>query len=179
MHWRKFLLLGLSIFIFPLSGCREYHLYHYEEVRDSILNGEIVIEVVANRHLLEENGKKLAVEGNPYSLLVKYFSFEKFKKIEVDNLVLTGITSGNVISLLKSVSKDARIFSDTNEYFSIVSFSSQLENQKVSYEPYHLKAILLIYEQDGSLRKGYIDYQLKPNYKTERRNDILDGIMGI
>lgn len=170
------LLLGVLLMLF---GCREYRLYHYEEIRDSILNGEIVIEVVANRQLLEENGKKVAVEGNPYSLLVKYFSLERFKKIEVDNLILTGVESGNVISLSKSVSKDASILADSKKYFGIVSFSSQLVVKEVKYEPYDVKAVLLVYGQDGSLRKSYFNYQLKPNYRTERRNDIVDGIMGI
>ena len=82
-------------------------------------------------------------------------------------------------NLSKSTSKDASIFLQTDKYFAIASFISQLERTEINYEPYELKALLVIYGNDGSVRKSYVNYRLKPKYKTEKRSDIVDAIMGI
>lgn len=162
-----------------LSGCRSYKLYHYEEIKDYVLGGELVIEVVATRQLMEAGGKKVAVEAEPYSLLFKFFKGEKFIGIEVADLVLTGVSTGHKINLSSSKSMDARLFSGTDRYFAIVAFSKKLEGDNLEHEPYDIDASLTLRNQDGSITKTDLKYRLQPEYKTDSRSDIIDGMMGI
>lgn len=162
-----------------LFGCRAYKLYHYEEVKDSVLGGELVIEVVATRQLMEVNGKKIAVEAAPYSLLFKFFKDEKFRDIEVTELVLTGISTGTKIKLSSSKSMDARLFSGTDRYFAIAAFSKKIKDDNLEYEVYDINALLTLRNEDGSTTKTDLKYRLQPSYKTDSRSDIIDGMMGV
>lgn len=162
-----------------LFGCRSYKLYHYEEIKDFVLGGELVIEVVATRQLMESDDKKVAVEAAPYSLLFKFFKDEKFSDIEVTELVLTGVSTGNQINLSSSKSMDARLFSGTDRYFAIAAFSKKLEGDNLEYEAYDINASLTLRNEDGSITKTDLKYRLQPEYKTDSRSDIIDGIMGI
>ena len=73
-NWRYFfkalLIMVCALMIF---GCRTYSLYHYQDRQDTVLGGELVVEVVPSRSL-SDVGKKTAIEGNPYSLLFIFFS---------------------------------------------------------------------------------------------------------
>ena len=161
-----------------LLGCREYKLYHYEEISDEVLGGKLEIEVIASRTLTEEGGKKNAVEGNPYSLRFTFFSKEKFKNIDIEDLVLVGIDSGNKIDLSGASSLEATLFPETEKYFSVVNFR-KLKDIHLKYETYDLTAVLYLRRLDGETEKSYISYRLKTKYKAESRSDIIDGMMGI
>ena len=177
---KNFLKLSLlGGFLLMLFGCRQYELYHYKTIQDDLLNGELVIEVVPSRTLSEKNGKKVAVESDPYSILVKFFSENKFQSIEVDRLVLKSTSSDTKLDLLSASSLDARLFPDSNRYFAIASFSKSLEGLKLKYEPYDLSATLVMTNLDGSKVKSELGYRLEPDYKRESRSDIVDGMMGI
>ena len=177
---KNFLKLSLlGGFLLMLFGCRQYELYHYKTIQDHLLNGELVIEVVPRRTLSEKNGKKVAVESDPYSILVKFFSENKFQSIEVDRLVLKSTSSDTKLDLLSASSLDARLFPDSNRYFAIASFSKSLEGLKLKYEPYDLSATLVMTNLDGSKVKSELGYRLEPDYKRESRSDIVDGMMGI
>ena len=166
-------------FLLMLFGRREYQLYHYETVEDAVLDGDLIIEVVPSRKLIEKNGKKLAIEADPYSILFMLFSDVRFKKIEVQELVLTGVSSDKKLKLSSATSLDARKYPDSSRFFAIASFSKSLEGLSLEYEPYDLSATLILTNEDGSKIKSHLGYRLIPKYKSESRSDIVDGMMGI
>ncbi len=171
-----FVLVGVLAMLF---GCRSYELYHYEEIQDLILGGELVIELVPTRQLMEKNGKRIAVESAPYSLLFKFFKNEKFSDIKLVELVLTGVSTGIKMDLSSSKSMGARPFSGTDRYFAIAVFSKKLAGDSLEYEAYDIKASLILRNEDGSITEADLEYRLKPEYKTDYRSDIIDGMMGI
>jgi hypothetical protein len=176
MSFFKTLVIGGCLLM--LLGCREYKLYHYEKISDEVLGGELEIEVIATRTLAEENGKKSAIEGNPYRLRFRFFSKEKFKNIDIDDLILVGLDSGNKIDLSRASSLEASLFPETEKYSSVVNFR-KLKDISLKYETYDLNAVLYLRRLDGETEKSYISYRLKTKYKAESRSDIIDGMMGI
>lgn len=172
-------ILSLTGCLLMLFGCREYRLHHYEKLDDEVLGGELEIEVIAHRTLSEENGKRIAVESNPYYLRFRFFSKERFRQIEIDGLVLVGLGNGEQIDLSEAKSSfEARLFPETDRYYSAVVFS-QLKEIELTYQDYDLKAVLYLHRLDGKTEKSHLNYRLKTNYSTESRSDIIDGMMGI
>lgn len=162
-----------------LLGCREYRLFHYEEVNESISGGELNIKLVPYRQISNEGTKKIAVEGNPYTLLFELSMPDDFDKFEIRDLRLRGSETGNVISLLSSTSGMVRKHDTTGKYFAIATFSSQLIRVSLKHEPFEVKAMLTVHDKNGDKNFSEMHYTLIPKYTSEKRSDILDAIMGI
>lgn len=162
-----------------MFGCREYQLYNFKEINDSVLSGDLVVQIIPSRALDEKDGKKIAIEANPYSLRIKFFSLEPFFKIKVSDLKLVGKKSGVEIILSESSSLDAVKFPDSDKYYAIVSFSDQLINTKLNYESYSLSGVISVENATGEIEYADISYLIETDYKTDNRSDIIDGMMGI
>ena len=162
-----------------LVACREYQLFHYETVEDSVLGGDLIVELVPSRKLVEKGGQKLAIEADPYSILFKFVSDVRFHNIEVQELVLTGVSSGNKLERASATSLDAREYPNPERFFAIASFSKSLSGTNVKYEPYDLLAILVLAKENGEKVKTHLSYRLYPKYKNESRSDLFEGMMGI
>lgn len=173
---RLLIVLGGTLTMF---GCREYELYHFKEINTQFLKGDLVIEVTPSRDLNEKSGKKTAVESNPYSLRFKYFSTTSYGKIVVSDLKLVGKKTGGEYLFSDVNSLDAALFPESDKYYAIASFSDQLLDKKLSYESYSISATISVIAIDGAIEKAEIEYLLETDFKTDKRSDLIDGVMGI
>lgn len=164
---------------FLMFGCRNYYLYHYDHLHfeEDIYNLEL--EMLASRKIENGNNGKVAIEGNPYSLIITVESRDIFDEIAISNLRFEGVESGSVYN----IEGEKKLGGVWNEAEGIclerISFSDKFRELDINHEDYIVSFNFKLSHKDKVIIESKLKGTLRKNYKEEARSDIIGGIMGI
>lgn len=159
-------------------GFRHYYLYHYAPVSTDISFGEVDVEIIPiGRVLSEKEGKKIAVEEGPYSLVLRFKVGVEFDTLNLDDWALTGSTSGVKLHFEDVTKEKGRPLGAFDTWDIAVVVRNGTEGLELEYEDQLLTANMSILLEDVVVGQETISILLKTDYKEELRNDYLDSIM--
>lgn len=164
--------------LLALAGCRDYALYRFHDARAKAPGGEIVAALRPTLRLFEQDGQDRGVESNPYTLVLTYYSPGPFHGIEVYGVTLTGTSPGNTIILPGTYNAAPGLSVAEKKYDAVISIAAPLKNHLLRHEAYDVAMRVTVYDMDDSAHRGTAALHLEPDYRTDRRSDILDAIFG-
>ncbi|MBX3750666.1 MAG: hypothetical protein KF897_11315 [Opitutaceae bacterium] len=181
----KYLLIMTIGILTMLTGCREYRYYAFKRVDLNVWRGQLQIEVVGSYKDYSENNKKYQDWANPYALAFRYFhsNSERVDKIEVSDVVLTGLASGSKLTLGGAESSHkldlAKWIDKKDQRIEMGTTISALKNMDLSYESYQLSCVVRLYADGKVLEEKKIEVKLETDFKKGKRSDAYDALMGI
>jgi hypothetical protein len=179
------------MFMLMIYGCREYHLFYYDDVVVNVAGGNLRVKLAPDDRKLENlNGKNIAIEGGSYGIGLYYSSNKAFDGIKISSFRLKERVSNVEYTSGSNKMREAEEFRD---YVNGRMILKRIDDDGLykAFEVFYLHDTILQYHKvDVSFRLEVFNNGLKiedqnvsvevdPVYKEEYHSDFIDKLMSV
>lgn len=176
MSKKNILIMTTMCFIFGLLGCRTNYIHAYKGSSHDVRKGTFVFKMQGTFEDRTEEGRKIRILADPYSLVIRFLSdSEGWEAVTLNDLRL--VSPDDEVVFDEPFAERSVAGKDLDgRRFAGFSFG----DLKIPYLNYRVLGKFEILDSSGDkLESGKFDVILEKEYRKTKSSDLIDAVMGI